>query len=232
MSDKSKKAPKSIKPPDLPDDFSSEGLAGGTIRDRERYEEIELSQADLSGQSADYVSFEAAIFSHVRMMGCNFPGLGLLDVRLQECDLANAGIYKANLQRVEILASRLVEVKASEVEFQDVVLKGCKAGFALFRQATFKSVRFEDCDLSDADLMGADLSGAVFSGCDLSRCDLSGAKLAGTDFRGSNLESVKVGIEDLRGAIVDPTQALEFVRLLGVVVKAEGEWLNGCFACT
>lgn len=223
MSEKSKKAPKAIKPPDIPDDLSSDGLPGGVLRDRERYEEIELSQADLSGQKADYVSFEAALFSHVRMMGGNFSGLGLLDVRLEECDLANAGLYKANLQRVEIVASRLVGVKASEAEFQDVVFKGCKAGFALFRQAVFKSAQFEECDLSDTDFMGADLSGVVFSGCNLSRCDMSGAKLAGADFRGSNLDSLKVGIEDLRGAIVDPTQAVEFVRLLGVVVKAEGD---------
>lgn len=222
MAEKSKKA-KAIKPPDIPDDLSSDGLPGGVIRDRERYEEMELSQVDLSGQSADYASFEAAIFSHVRMMGSNFPGLGLLDVRLQECDLANAGLYKANLQRVEFLASRLVGVKASEAELQDVVFRGCKVGFALFRQATLKSVRFEDCDLGDSDFMGADLAGVVFSGCDLSRCDMSGATLLGTDFRGSKLDSLKVGVEDLRGAIVDPTQAVEFVRLLGVVVKSEGE---------
>ncbi len=223
MAEKRKRVIKAIKPPDIPEELSTDGLPGGEVRDRERYEELAISHADFGGQSAQYVSFEASRFSHVRMMGCNFPGISLLDVSLTDCDLANAGWYKARFQRVEITDSRLVGIKASEAEVKDAYFKGCKSEFALFRQAVFSAVRFESCDLSDADFMGADLSGVVFSACNLSRCDMSGAKLEGTDFRGSNLDGLKVGIEDLRGAVVDPVQAVEFVRLLGVVVKAEGE---------
>ena len=223
MRNRTDKVAKLIKPPDIPDDLPPDGLAAGSVRDRGRYDYFALSDADLGGQAAEYVSFEEARFSNVSMKDSNFTGLSLLDVRLHECDMANASLYKANLQRVELVASRIVGLKASEAHFQDVLFKGCTGGFALFRSATFKSVRFEDCDLSEADFAGADISGVVFARCNLARCDMGGAKLVGADFRGSTIEGLKVGLDELRGAIVDPTQAVGFVTLLGLVVKAEEE---------
>lgn len=223
MADRPKKAVKTIKPPDIPDDLSVEGLPDDMVRDRERYDYLALSQLDLAGQRAEYASFEATRFSRVSMRDSNFPGLALLDVRLEDCDLANADLYKASLQRVELVASRLVGLKASEAEFHDVLFKECKGEFAFFRSATFKSVRFESCDLAEADFVGADLSGVIFSRCNLTRCDMAGAKLVGADFRGSNIEGLKVGVAELQGAIVGPSQALSFARLLGLVVKGEEE---------
>jgi uncharacterized protein YjbI with pentapeptide repeats len=223
MSQRSRKAAKTIKPPDIPDDLSTEGLPADTVRDRGTYDYLALSQLDLGGQRAEYATFEATRFSHVSMSESNFPGLSLLDVRLEDCDLANAGLYKASLQRVELVASRIVGLKAGGAEFHDVLFKECKGSFSFFRSAIFKSVRFEDCDLTEADLGEADLSGVIFSRCNLTRCDMAGAKLAGTDFRGSNLDGLKVGLDDLQGAIVDPSQALGFAMLLGLVVKGEEE---------
>ena len=69
--------------------------------------------------------------------------------------------------------------------------------------------------------MGADLSGVLFSRCNLTRCDMTGARLSGADFRGSSIEGLKVGLDELQGAIVDPSQALSFASLLGLVVKSE-----------
>jgi hypothetical protein len=51
---------------------------------------------------------------------------------------------------------------------------------------------------------------------------MSGAILDGVDLRGSNIEGMRVGAKELRGAIVDPVQAVELVRILGIVVK----WTN------
>lgn len=220
MRERPKKSANTIKPPDIPDDLSVEGLLDDTVRDRERYEYLALSQLDLAEQRAEYASFEATRFSHVSMRASHFPGLALLDVRLEGCDLANADLYKASLQRVEFIACRLVGLKASEAEFHDVLFKECKGEFALFRSATFKSVRFESCDLAESDFAGADLSGVLFSRCNLTRCDMAGAKLPGADFRGSNIEGLKVGLAELQGAIVDPSQALSFARLLGLVVMS------------
>jgi uncharacterized protein YjbI with pentapeptide repeats len=58
----------------------------------------------------------------------------------------------------------------------------------------------------------------VFEHCDLREAQLSFAKLGGTDFRGSQLENLRVGMESLRGAIVDPAQAAYLAGLMGLKV--------------
>ena len=50
---------------------------------------------------------------------------------------------------------------------------------------------------------------------------MSDAKLAGADFRGSKIESVRLGLKELQGAIVDIEQAVGVARMLGIVVKLD-----------
>jgi hypothetical protein len=45
------------------------------------------------------------------------------------------------------------------------------------------------------------------------------AKVAGADFRGSQVEGLRVEGCDLRGVVIDPTQAVVFAGLLGLVVR-------------
>jgi uncharacterized protein YjbI with pentapeptide repeats len=63
----------------------------------------------------------------------------------------------------------------------------------------------------------------VFHKCDLSHAQLSGATLKGADFRSSIIEEIKVGVQELPGAIVDYMQAAYIAGLLGVVIKEENE---------
>jgi uncharacterized protein YjbI with pentapeptide repeats len=45
---------------------------------------------------------------------------------------------------------------------------------------------------------------------------MSKARLTDADLRGSNVEGLRLGAEDIAGAIVDPVQALSFAHLLGI----------------
>jgi uncharacterized protein YjbI with pentapeptide repeats len=57
-----------------------------------------------------------------------------------------------------------------------------------------------------------------FEGCDLGEAQLSFARLAGADFRGCGIKDLRVGIEHLKGAIVDPAQAAYLAGLMGLKV--------------
>jgi uncharacterized protein YjbI with pentapeptide repeats len=61
--------------------------------------------------------------------------------------------------------------------------------------------------------------GLIFSKHFLSEADLRGRKLNGADLRGSILKRAQVGAQELHGAIIDPTQALPIVSLLGLTIK-------------
>ncbi|HYP18731.1 MAG TPA: pentapeptide repeat-containing protein [Chloroflexia bacterium] len=223
MPGKQKKQPRLPKPPDISGDPETVGLPGDRVQSHERYEYVSVPQTDLGGQEAGYARFESSTFSRVDMHDTRFTGLKLIDVRLDSCDMANANWGQCELQRVELLGCRMLGYGAVEGRLQDVLFKECKARFALFHSATLKWTRFEKCDLTEADFHGADLSGVVFAGCDLTGCDMKDAKLAGTDVRGSIVDGLRVGLEELQGAIVDAAQAVTFLRLLGVTIKEEGE---------
>jgi uncharacterized protein YjbI with pentapeptide repeats len=62
-----------------------------------------------------------------------------------------------------------------------------------------------------------------FKDCDLTGVDFLGAELKGADLRGANINGVRVGADELRGAIIDPSQAVQIVALLGVEVREPGK---------
>jgi uncharacterized protein YjbI with pentapeptide repeats len=198
-------------------------LEGNSLQERRRYEQELFSRDNFSGQQAQNLSFDQILFQHSEMSKTSFKQPYILDSRFKVCDLANSEWSDASFARVELLECHLTGFQAAKGRFQDVFFKDCQAQFAQFAQAKFKSVRFEDCDLSDVNFFEADLTDALFVNCNLSRVDFSSAKLAGADLRGSKLEGVRVGPRELRGAIIDITQAVALVRGMGIVVEQQAE---------
>ena len=84
--------------------------------------------------------------------------------------------------------------------------------------AKFKNAVFEDCVLDEADFYQADLTGTIFSGCVLNAAQFQGTKLLKTDFRSSKIEGIKVDPMSIKGAIIDPAQAIDLVHMLGVTI--------------
>ena len=219
MSSKQPGAEPVIKPPLFPKKMTARGLPDGTLRDHEQYSQLTLSQELWMGQSMDYLSFEQVMCKTVNMNSTSFTHLRLNSVRLSECDLAIAHWREAAWDRVEAIECRMTGFLGIEAKFKDMLFKQCMANMAQLRFSTFKAVRFEDCDLSDADFQGADLTGVSFVRCNLQNVEMSGAKLIGADLRGCTIDGLRAGPQELRGAIIDPAQALALVQAFGIVVK-------------
>ncbi len=212
------KTVQSLKAPVLPIKFQGRALPGEQLAAHGRYGQLHLAREQFGGQVAERLSFEETLLKQVSLHATELAHARFGDCRLQECDLANANWFQSDLVRVELLNCRLTGLRTIEARWQDVLFRDCQVSLAQFRFSTFKTARFEHCDLSDADFQGADLSGVVFVDCDLSRAEMSQAKLAGADLRGCVLDGVHVGLSELKGAIIDPSQALPLVQAFGIVV--------------
>ncbi|MBO0782512.1 MAG: pentapeptide repeat-containing protein, partial [Ktedonobacteraceae bacterium] len=101
--------------------------------------------------------------------------------------------------------------------------KDCQCVFAQFRFARIRSVLFSHCDLHEADFQGASLKDVVFDDCNLTGVELSGATLSNVDLRSSKIDNMRAGPRELQGAIIEPQQALAFVRGMGIEVKLPHE---------
>ena len=62
-----------------------------------------------------------------------------------------------------------------------------------------------------------------FRKCNLDGVQFSGARLNGTDLRGCSMLDIKIGMDELVGAIVDHFQAAYLASLMGVIIKDEDE---------
>jgi uncharacterized protein YjbI with pentapeptide repeats len=124
------------------------------------------------------------------------------------------------MQRAELIGCRLVGAKLLHADWDNVFVKDCNAELALFWEASLRNTRWERCSLRQASFEGANLATVVFRNCDLTNADLRNTTLRGTDLRGSTLTGMQVGAKELRGAIIDPAQAVHLARLQGVTVRA------------
>jgi uncharacterized protein YjbI with pentapeptide repeats len=208
-----------IQLPRLPKHLNAETITA--LEDHAEYFAASISDAELVRQVASSVIFEQARLQHVNFTQSRLPRPRLLDVLLETCDLTGAIWEQARLQRVTFNGCRLMGVQLLEARCEDVVFHDCTLENGIFASAAFKTARFENCNLHEAAFTEADLTHAVFQRCDLTHADLRGSKLSGADLRGSIISGMQVGAQELKGAIIDPTQAVQVVNLLGVIVKEQ-----------
>jgi uncharacterized protein YjbI with pentapeptide repeats len=223
MANKQSKAEGVRKEPKLPKSGFAKGLDSDTLENLEKYALSIVENESFANQEAQHVGFDQVLFQHIRLSNTRLKKVHLLDCRLAACDLANGEWLEASLQRLELLDCHLTGFRAIEARLQDVLFQECSGSFVQLRFAVLKTVQFERCNLSGIDLSGATLTNVSFVDCDLREADLSGATLVNVDLRGSKIDGMHAGVQELKGTTLDHTQALAFVRGLGIKVEtAEG----------
>ena len=100
-------------------------------------------------------------------------------------------------------------------------LERCNGRYLNLSGSRLRQVRFEECDLTEAAFNDCRFDGVAFDGCTLRSTEFSHTSLRGIDLRQSQLGDLRLNVDDLRGAVVAPMQALDLLPLLGVVVRSE-----------
>lgn len=192
----------------------------GTLRDVNTLEG-DLAEVRIAGAKSallDGATIEQSVLDRCELGSCSARSMKLYDVVLNHCDCANADLHHAVFDRAEVQNSKMTGACLLEARIKDTLFASCKCDYALFRLAHVSFSEFVECNLRDADFYGANLSGTVFTNCDLRNAEFSGASLAKTDVRGCQIEGLKVNAEAVKGLIIDPSQAIYFMYLLGIKV--------------
>jgi uncharacterized protein YjbI with pentapeptide repeats len=213
-----KPAPFKRDEPDLPVELEPTGEPCELFGESDVVAIQERHLQDLERTNLEVSTFriEGSVLERVQLAGGQFGSAVWKDVRLVGCDLANIRAHRIALVRVELIDCRLTGFSATALDCQDVLIQNGDVRYSQFQGGKFRTCEFDGCNWQEADLRNADLSGSVFRSCNLARADFNGAKLQNTDFRKSEVEGMLAGMNDLRGAIVDPVQAMVFARLLGL----------------
>ncbi len=205
-----------IQPPRLPKPLPTD--TPETLADHVHIFQAALNGLDYNNLHAHGLILEQVRARKVQMLRSNLPGMRVVDSVLETCEISGSEWEKAFIRRVTFQGCRLMGAQMLEGIFEDVEFINCQAESLGFVSAKFKNCRFSKCVLRKASFDGADVSKVVFNDCDLTEADFHLAKLKGTDFRTAEISGLKVGVEEMQGAIIAPFQALQVVGLLGVKV--------------
>ncbi len=201
--------------PDLPKEFDA-------LEDGRLPAEIETAHvADLNAAELrlDTFGVEGSVLERVQFAGSEFGSVTWKDARFVGCDLANIRAHRMTLLRVEFVDCRLTGFHATALEWRDVLVTNGDLRYVQFHGGLFHNCEFDGCNWEEADMHEVDVSGCLLRGCNFASADFRGAKLQNTDLRKSEVEGMVVGMNDLRGAIVEPAQAMIFARVLGLQIK-------------
>jgi fluoroquinolone resistance protein len=181
---------------------------------------------DLSGESHEKVAFvdvdlmetvdNAGVFTECAFRGVRFNVSKHIQAAFVNCTFTRCSFFDATFTNCKLVGSMfdrctfgLFEVGGGDWSFTG--LPG-----ADLRRSVFRGVRMREADLTganfdDAQVLRCDLSGAWLHRASFSRCDL----------RGSELSSLDPETVELKGAIIDATQAFVIAESLGLVVQED-----------
>ena len=189
------------------------------IEDEDSYKDVFISDCSPENQEAGHVSFERVVFRNVEFKGSVLSSLELTDVRFESCDLSNADFSGAIIHRAEFVNCKLVGLSLSDAALQNVCMDGCNCRFALMSLAQMKKVILKDSNFENSNFQNSRLADVRFTKCNFRLCQMSGTSLSGIDLSDSDVEGLGIQLEDLKGAIVSPMQAVNFSKLLGIIVR-------------
>ena len=203
--------------PDLLED--TDDLDPREIVDGEAVDDAYVSSGDFSGKTLSPLVVRRSVISAVSFTGGQIKSVRLKDVRFIRCDFSNAVLRGMEASRVEFIDCKLMGVKALECRMEDILFERCSGRYGQFQDGSALRSDFVESQFEEADFRGVNLSHSRWTKSSLVRADLTGSKLQGCDLRGADTEGLLVGALDLQGAIVNPSQAMDFAKLLGLTVR-------------
>ena len=92
------------------------------------------------------------------------------------------------------------------------------------RLANFSNSKLRNVDFKESNLLGSyfqsdEFKSVDFDSCNLERANFWETKLNKIDFGNSNIDGIIVKIEDVRGLTVNPLQAVELSKIMGIIIK-------------
>jgi uncharacterized protein YjbI with pentapeptide repeats len=102
---------------------------------------------------------------------------------------------------------------------KNIVFTDCNGQYTNFRFADCKQTAFNNCNLRFSDFQESELSKVEFINTDMTQIQIYGTKLSGIDFSTCEIEGLGARIEDVKGVIVTPAQAISLAGLMEIIIK-------------
>ena len=103
--------------------------------------------------------------------------------------------------------------------FYHVYFEENRMNYANFSGSQMKEIAFQNCNLQEANVEEVKAKHLSLQNCNLMASSFFHTSLKDIDLTTCDIEGITVGLEEIKGTIVNPMQALDLSKLLGIVIK-------------
>lgn len=191
--------------------ISEESPLLGVILSGETLEKDDLRQIEIHK-----ARFEKCVFA-----GCHFEKASFVDTVFEDCDLSGSIFRDAYFERCLFLRCKCVGTDMRETRIKHVTFSQTKLPFACFDRARVSDVLFDQVDFTEASVMEARISRFETIGSRFFKNNFFRTMLSSVDFSENEFVSPIVSMppEELKGAVLNPSQAADLIGLWGIIVK-------------
>lgn len=161
------------------------------------------------------ISFEHCIFpeqdySRTEFLDCHFK-----NIVFSNYNFSGSVFYRCTFERCQLLGTVF-----SENRWKDTKIIASRCEYIHCNKAILENIMITDTNLKEAFFQDVSIkNGLTFIRCDLSMADFSETSLADVDFSASDFDTLVFSPHLLRGVILEPFQAAQFMLLLGAIIK-------------
>ena len=184
----------------------------------EKIQQIQFENEELPEIELYDVDFEYCKFSKMTIITGKIEKATFKDVTFQNCNFSNTSFMNTTFIRCEFNNCKLEGCNFAESILRNVGFIETNARYINLSLATLEKVLFEKTILISSYFQENRLKEVYFKKADLSRAQFFKTSLKNIDISDALIEGIAINIEDIRGAIIDQTQALDLLYLLGVKV--------------
>ncbi len=194
-------------------------LAGSLLSTEEDIDNCFFSNQLIEEFTGRQRYINSCVFENCRFVSASLLAFGFCDVIFRNCDLSNINLSESRFTRVRFIDCRMTGSNLSGGELTHTVMERVQARYLILSGSKLRHVYIRECDLAgsmndsckvegmqleETNLADSEWYYTPMKNIDLSTCDVTGIRLQGTE---------------LKGAVIDSNQAIDLVRLLGVVIK-------------
>ncbi len=185
-----------------------------------------VEECIVKGQTVDGGSYSGTRFRNVTFRNCRFTRTSFARcefsrVTFEGCDLSGSDLTESYWDHSRWEEGKGVGIRMSDAYFADTVLEDCNLRYADLSRGKWKGGALCRCDLQEGFFSECKLTRFTLSGCDLTRTEVMRTPLAGLDLSDSTIDDIRCSdtLAELRGALIDPMQAVEIAGRIGIKIK-------------
>lgn len=162
--------------------------------------------ARFEGCTFDHVDFSDSTFADVEFKSCRFIACEMSRSWHNRVDFASCSAPGISFEKGRLTGVSVADSQMSYANLSGCSVIGMRVRSTNLSEASFARAKLLKLELADVDLTRAAFHGAPLGGVDLSECRIAGIGLS-------------ANLREIRGAIIDETQAIDLMGYLGVKIR-------------